>query len=163
MAMPEATGPAAPSTASPKTVAGKSALAFRTIAEVARDLDLPTHVLRFWETKFPQIRPVKRRGGRRYYRPEDVALIKRIRVLLHNEGYTIRGVQKLLREGGGAVDEPLAPAPPLAETRPTIEHGRAEASTAFEETETRDWRRQLAAIIDDLQRLRDRLAREEGS
>ena len=79
---------------------GKSAAAFRTISEVADELDVPQHVLRFWETKFPQIKPLKRGGGRRYYRPEDVDLLGRIRVLLYQEGYTIRGVQRLLREGG---------------------------------------------------------------
>jgi DNA-binding transcriptional MerR regulator len=74
--------------------------AFRTIGEVAEDLDLPQHVLRFWETKFVQIKPVKRAGGRRYYRPEDVRLVAAIRVLLHSEGYTIKGVQRILREQG---------------------------------------------------------------
>lgn len=74
--------------------------AFRTIGEVAEELDLPQHVLRFWETKFPQIRPVKRAGGRRYYRPEDIQLVSAIRVLLYGEGYTIRGVQRLLKEQG---------------------------------------------------------------
>lgn len=83
---------------------GKSAAAFRTISEVSRELDIPQHVLRFWETKFSQIKPLKRGGGRRYYRPEDIELLRRIRDLLHGEGYTIKGVQKLLREGGvGAV------------------------------------------------------------
>jgi DNA-binding transcriptional MerR regulator len=74
--------------------------AFRTIGEVAEELDLPQHVLRFWETRFNQIRPVKRAGGRRYYRPEDVRLVAAIRVLLYSEGYTIRGVQRLLKEQG---------------------------------------------------------------
>ncbi|MGO8740715.1 MerR family transcriptional regulator [Rhodoblastus sp.] len=74
--------------------------AFRTIGEVAEELDLPQHVLRFWETKFSQIRPVKRAGGRRYYRPDDVQLVAAIRVLLYSEGYTIRGVQRLLKEQG---------------------------------------------------------------
>lgn len=78
---------------------GKSPEAFRTISEVAFELELPQHVLRFWETKFPQVKPLKRGGGRRYYRPEDVQLLKRIRSLLHEEGYTIKGVQKLLRQG----------------------------------------------------------------
>lgn len=78
----------------------KAGAAFRTIGEVADQLDLPQHVLRFWEKKFHQIRPVKRNGGRRYYRTEDIALLGEIRVLLHDQGYTIRGVQKLLREGG---------------------------------------------------------------
>jgi resuscitation-promoting factor RpfA len=74
--------------------------AFRTISEVAESLDIPAHVLRFWESRFPQIRPVKRAGGRRYYRPSDVALLGGIRRLLHDEGMTIRGVQKVLREQG---------------------------------------------------------------
>ncbi len=78
----------------------KSATAFRTISEVATELDLPQHVLRFWESKLPQIRPMKRGGGRRYYRPEDIVLLRRIRFLLYEDGYTIRGVQKLLRENG---------------------------------------------------------------
>jgi len=78
----------------------KSESAFRTISEVAEDLDVPQHVLRFWESKFPQVKPLKRGGGRRYYRPEDIALLRRIRDLLYSEGYTIKGVQKLLREGG---------------------------------------------------------------
>jgi DNA-binding transcriptional MerR regulator len=78
----------------------KSSEAFRTITEVAENLDLPQHVLRFWETRFTQIKPLKRAGGRRYYRPEDVQLITAIRRLLYDEGFTIRGVQRLLREKG---------------------------------------------------------------
>jgi DNA-binding transcriptional MerR regulator len=78
----------------------KSPDAFRTISEVAADLDLPQHVLRFWETRFVQIRPLKRGGGRRYYRPDDVELLKGIRHLLYGEGYTIRGVQRILKEQG---------------------------------------------------------------
>ena len=78
----------------------KSSYAFKTISEVARVLDVPQHVLRFWETKFSQIKPMKRAGGRRYYRPQDVDLLMAIRELLHAEGYTIRGVQKLIREKG---------------------------------------------------------------
>lgn len=74
--------------------------AFRTISEVADELDVPQHVLRFWESRFPQIRPMKRAGGRRYYRPEDVDLLRGIRHLLYGEGYTIRGVQRILREQG---------------------------------------------------------------
>jgi DNA-binding transcriptional MerR regulator len=76
----------------------KSDAAFRTISEVSEDLDVPQHVLRFWESKFTQIKPLKRGGGRRYYRPEDLQLLKRIRDLLYKDGYTIRGVQKLLRD-----------------------------------------------------------------
>ena len=78
---------------------GKSASAFRTIGEVSLELDLPQHVLRFWESKFNRLRPMKRGGGRRYYRPEDIELLKRIKQLLYEDGYTIKGVQKLLREG----------------------------------------------------------------
>jgi resuscitation-promoting factor RpfA len=89
----------------------KSPDAFRTISEVADHLDTPAHVLRFWESRFPQIKPVKRAGGRRYYRPTDVALLEGIKRLLHDEGLTIRGVQKILREQGikhvaGLVEEP---------------------------------------------------------
>ncbi|WP_421724075.1 MerR family transcriptional regulator [Bauldia sp.] len=76
----------------------KSPDAFRTISEVADDLDLPQHVLRFWETRFSQIKPMKRGGGRRYYRPDDVDLLRGIKLLLYGEGYTIRGVQRILRE-----------------------------------------------------------------
>lgn len=82
------------------TMAEKAPDAFRTISEVADDLDLPQHVLRFWETRFNQIRPMKRGGGRRYYRPQDVDLIRGIRHLLYDEGYTIKGVQKILKESG---------------------------------------------------------------
>ena len=78
----------------------KAADAFRTISEVADDLDVPKHVLRFWENRFPQIKPMKRGGGRRYYRPADMELLRGIQHLLHNEGYTIKGVQKILREQG---------------------------------------------------------------
>jgi DNA-binding transcriptional MerR regulator len=125
--------------------AGKSAGAFRTISEVADELEVPSHVLRFWETKFSQIRPLKRGGGRRYYRPEDVDLLRRIRELLYRDGYTIKGVQRLLRERNGrplpAEDgdatearavPPPAPAPvepePPAEKRP-----RASLATLLEE------------------------------
>jgi DNA-binding transcriptional MerR regulator len=88
--------------------------AFRTISEVADDLDIPAHVLRFWETRFAQIKPMKRSGGRRYYRPDDVDLLRGIRRLLYGEGYTIRGVQRILREHGikavqGLVDASAIP------------------------------------------------------
>tara|TARA_B100001093_G_scaffold467218_1_gene486246 strand:- start:150 stop:578 length:429 start_codon:yes stop_codon:yes gene_type:complete len=78
----------------------KSPEAFRTISEVSKDLSLPQHVLRFWETKFVQIKPIKRGGGRRYYRPEDIKLLRGIKSLLYNDGYTIRGVQKVIKEAG---------------------------------------------------------------
>ena len=81
-------------------MSSKSPEAFRTISEVSKDLSLPQHVLRFWETKFAQIKPIKRGGGRRYYRPEDVMLLKGIKSLLYNDGYTIRGVQKVIKENG---------------------------------------------------------------
>ncbi|HEY4343175.1 MAG TPA: MerR family transcriptional regulator [Parvibaculum sp.] len=95
----------------------KSPDAFRTISEVATELDVPQHVLRFWESKFNQIRPLKRGGGRRYYRPEDVDLLRGVRTLLYNDGYTIKGVQKVFREQGvkfvtetgkGTIDASLA-------------------------------------------------------
>lgn len=96
---------------------GKSPDAYRTIGEASQAIGVPQHVLRFWETRFSQVRPIKRAGNRRYYRPGDIALLKRIRQLLHEEGYSIRGVQKLLRaEGakaviaGGATDRVDAPA-----------------------------------------------------
>ena len=81
-------------------MSSKSPEAFRTISEVSKDLSLPQHVLRFWETQFVQIKPIKRGGGRRYYRPEDVKLLKGIKSLLYNDGYTIRGVQKVIKENG---------------------------------------------------------------
>jgi DNA-binding transcriptional MerR regulator len=84
----------------------KSESAFRTISEVSEDLDVPQHVLRFWESKFTQIKPLKRGGGRRYYRPEDVQLLGHIRNLLYKDGYTIRGVQKLLRDSGSSKPKP---------------------------------------------------------
>jgi DNA-binding transcriptional MerR regulator len=102
----------------------KSPDAFRTISEAAEELDLPQHVLRFWETRFAQIKPMKRGGGRRYYRPADVDLLKGIRHLLYDKGYTIRGVQRILREEGvphavaigrGEIDAgPQVPEPPAA-------------------------------------------------
>jgi len=113
--------------------AGKSAAAFRTISEVAHELDVPQHVLRFWESKFAPIRPLKRGGGRRYYRPEDVDLLRRIRVLLYTEGYTIKGVQRLLREGPGKINAANA-GPPIPMER-----------------------KDLRALVDELAGLRDLL------
>lgn len=101
---------------------GKSAEAFRTISEVAIELDVPQHVLRFWESRFTQIKPVKRAGGRRYYRPDDIDLLKGIRGLLYNDGFTIKGVQKVLKDRGlrhvaeiGRGGTPAAPAPVVIE------------------------------------------------
>jgi DNA-binding transcriptional MerR regulator len=108
----------------------KGASAFRTIGEVADDLDLPAHVLRFWESKFAQLKPLKRRGGRRYYRPEDIVLLRRIRQCLYQDGYTIRGVQKLLgvSSGGRGAKPDSADAPSLfpleAGTDPPMEAGQ---------------------------------------
>jgi DNA-binding transcriptional MerR regulator len=125
--------------------ASKRAAVFRTIGEVAEDLDLPAHVLRFWESKFPQLKPLKRGGGRRYYRPEDIALLSRIRQCLYHEGYTIRGVQKLLVEGslgapagtGGDAAEPslfpLGPPPPRQAPRPARSARRAVQPPPVEE------------------------------
>src|SRR6202047_2497364 len=89
----------------------KSPAAFRKISEVAEDLEVPQHVLRFWESKFLQVKPLKRGGGRRYYRPEDVVLLRRIRQCLYHEGYTIKGVQRLLREGALKIAAAAGPKP----------------------------------------------------
>jgi len=95
--------------------AKKAPNAFRTISEVADELHIPQHVLRFWETRFPQVKPLKRGGGRRYYRPDDIALLRGISDLLYIQGYTIKGVQRLLREGGGRLSDDIPP--PSAEER----------------------------------------------
>jgi DNA-binding transcriptional MerR regulator len=93
--------------------------AFRTISEVADDLDLPQHVLRFWESRFPQIKPMKRGGGRRYYRPEDIDLLRGIRHLLYGEGYTIRGVQRILKEQGLRTVQSFGQGRPVALPEPS--------------------------------------------
>jgi DNA-binding transcriptional MerR regulator len=106
--------------------------AFRTISEVADEIDVPQHVLRFWESRFSHIRPMKRGGGRRYYRPDDVDLLRGIRHLLYGEGYTIRGVQRILREHGGAFVQNVwrvgaePPPPPLEEDAQDAVSGSAE-------------------------------------
>jgi len=109
--------------AGPRARLKKAPNAFRTISEVADDLHIPQHVLRFWETKFPQVKPLKRGGGRRYYRPDDIVLLRRIADLLYTQGYTIKGVQRLLREGGGQLSDDIPP--PTAE-----ESAAAEAEQA---------------------------------
>jgi len=111
---------------------GKGRDAFRTISEVAEQLDLPQHVLRFWESKFSQIKPLKRGGNRRYYRPDDVTLLTAIKKLLHNDGYTIRGVQKLFKAQGVKATIDLA----LDEEAPSILHAieEREASVSTEDT-----------------------------
>ena len=113
--MPDLFGP--PPRAPSARRAPKSAEAFRTISEVADELEVPQHVLRFWESKFPQVRPLKRAGGRRYYRPDDVVLLRRIRQCLYDQGYTIKGVQKLLREGALKADDPPRPSTQTASPR----------------------------------------------
>ena len=100
-----------------KAKSKKAPTAFRTISEVADDLHIPQHVLRFWETKFSQVKPLKRGGGRRYYRPDDITLLRRISHLLYTQGYTIKGVQRLLREGGGRLADDIPP--PLVDERDT--------------------------------------------
>jgi DNA-binding transcriptional MerR regulator len=96
----------------------KAAGAFRTIGEVSRDTGLPQHILRYWETRFAQLRPLQRSGRRRYYRPDDIALVNRINALLNQEGYTIRGVQKLLASEGRAA-APVASGPPSSSAAST--------------------------------------------
>jgi DNA-binding transcriptional MerR regulator len=127
---------------------GKSAAAFRTISEVAEDLDVPAHVLRFWETKFPSVKPLKRGGGRRYYRPEDIDLLRGIRELLYGDGYTIKGVQKLLKESGGKLPPRLDTLPDPA---PEIDPGQYELDLAPTE------RAELARVLEELKLLRTRL------
>ena len=139
----------------------KSPDAFRTISEVAADLDVPQHVLRFWESKFNQIRPLKRGGGRRYYRPEDVDLLCGVRTLLYNDGYTIKGVQKVFREQGvkfvaetgrGTVDASLAE---LA--REAVQRSEQEERDAPSRPVSAGGRARLQAILDDLVSLKDEI------
>jgi DNA-binding transcriptional MerR regulator len=124
--------------------------AFRTISEVADDLDLPQHVLRFWETRFRDIKPMKRGGGRRYYRPDDVDLLRGIRHLLYGEGYTIRGVQRILREQGAkfvqAVWQEGAPQPPHG-AREDEEFAEEAASAAEMLEEESGLRGRLSSLI----------------
>ena len=151
--------------AGPNTVSrrqGKSEGAFRTISEVATDLDLPQHVLRFWESKFIQIRPLKRGGGRRYYRPEDVVLLRRIRRLLYEDGYTIRGVQKLLKQNGGKLlDGDGAEVVPSAFSPAVVAPGASPLAVAVAAEKggvDPQWRRaELKALLSELEILRDRL------
>lgn len=126
---------------------GKSAAAFRTISEVSGELDVPQHVLRFWETKFSQVRPLKRAGGRRYYRPEDIALLRRIRDLLYAEGYTIKGVQRLLRDGAGSLEASAAEA---AES-PDPNGGQPPAALSG------DQRHELESVVRELKAIRSLL------
>lgn len=132
----------------------KAATAFRTISEVAEELDVAQHVLRFWESRFPIVRPVKRGGGRRYYRPEDVEILRRIRKLLYEEGYTIKGAQKALRgmRGGAAASEQA----------PTSGARRGEERPSVGLQLGGEARRRLTAIRDELQELRDLVRRAAG-
>jgi DNA-binding transcriptional MerR regulator len=104
--------------------------AFRTISEVADDLDLPQHVLRFWESRFPQIKPMKRGGGRRYYRPEDIDLLRGIRHLLYGEGYTIRGVQRILKEQGLRTVQSVGQGRPVSLPEPAPEDAAIDEAEA---------------------------------
>lgn len=134
--------------------ARKSAAAFRTISEVAGELEVPQHVLRFWETKFTQIRPLKRGGGRRYYRPEDVELLRTIRGLLYDDGYTIRGVQKLLREG---TRKPAVKAEKAAKPTATKTVKPSRESTLVSVD-----RRKLKSVLSELKRLKVLLDQYSG-
>ena len=130
--------------------------AFRTISEAADELSVPQHVLRFWETKFAFIRPMKRAGGRRFYRPQDILVLAEVRRLLHEEGYTIKGVQKLLREGalkgdGRAVAS--APAAPRVERRPAAAAAAAAQPDGLRDVLV-DLRKELVALRDALTKLR---------
>jgi DNA-binding transcriptional MerR regulator len=151
--------------------AEKSPKAFRTISEAAGDLELPQHVLRFWESRFPQLKPVKRAGGRRYYRPEDIDLLRGICALLYSDGLTIKGVQKILKDRGvrhvaeigrGARFSPTAPLPPMPRPVPV------QQSLTMRPIETVDMfserpllaereRVKLEMLLAELQRLKQRL------
>ena len=109
----------------------KSEHAFRTIGELASDLGVPQHILRYWETRFPQLKPLQRAGNRRYYRPDDVALARRIHKLLNQDGYTIRGVQQLLKSGGGAPSEAEGGEPPALPSPPPADHAKSFPAAAL--------------------------------
>ena len=121
----------------------KSEHAFRTIGELATELGVPQHILRYWETRFPQLRPLQRAGNRRYYRPDDVALARRIHRLLNQDGYTIRGVQQLLSKGGGAAANEAA----VAATGPTP----ANQQDPFPAEALRALRRSLVEALEETQ------------
>jgi len=133
---------AAPARSSQSAAPGKSAEAFRTISEVSQELDLPQHVLRFWETRFAQLKPMKRNGGRRLYRPDHIALLRGIKALLYDDGMTIKGAQKVLREQG---------------SKAVIARGRADAELTFRSPKER----LPEDITDRLHALRSRLGLSE--
>jgi len=140
--------------------AGKSDTAFRTISEVAKELDLPQHVLRFWETRFSQLKPLKRGGGRRYYRPEDMQFLKRIRDLLYMDGYTIKGVQKLLRESGGIrafVEDTKSDSPASVNSEPAVTPPGRPVSSAETVIANDPLRPAIMSAISELRTLRDAL------
>ncbi len=139
---------------------GKSASAYRTISEVSEELSVPQHVLRFWETKFSQVRPLKRGGGRRYYRPEDIDLLRQIQKLLYEDGYTIKGVQRLLREGRArtAVPKPASNPP---ERRPApVPEVAAEAEAAGGESLPEPLKDELRSLLNELRQLRAALSNQ---
>jgi len=142
----------------------KSPSAFRTISEVANDLSVPQHVLRFWESKFQQIRPLKRGGGRRYYRPEDIVLIGSIKDLLYNQGFTIRGVQKLLKENSrfpsarSMVPDPQVPVSMAASLSLSTLQSQAKP---VPQSLSPEKRRELQAVLGELKALRE-LLRQSG-
>jgi DNA-binding transcriptional MerR regulator len=147
--MSETLFPDLPATASgePGLRAQKSSTAFRTISEVADDLDVAQHVLRFWESKFVQVRPLKRGGGRRYYRPEDIDLLRQIRSLLYDEGYTIKGAQKLLRARrarSGQAEEPQASSAPAP--RPAVPRAAPRGASPEMKRRLGSLRRELVEI-----------------
>jgi DNA-binding transcriptional MerR regulator len=142
-----------PKTSSFHNTETKSPSAFRTISEVATDLSVPQHVLRFWESKFQQIRPLKRGGGRRYYRPEDIQVISNIKDLLYNQGFTIRGVQKLLKESSrGSISHA-----PVTELQAPLVTSAQQAPRGL----STEKRREVEGVLAELKSLRD-LLRKTG-
>lgn len=149
---------------SARSAEAKAPNAFRTISEVAANLDVPQHVLRFWESKFQQVRPLKRGGGRRYYRPEDVALLSNIKELLYNQGFTIRGVQKLLKETGrtGIVRPSVLRAATAPTAAPTVSQVVAATTLAKPSAVlTPAVKREMENILIELKTMRD-LLRQSG-
>ena len=126
----------------------KSDDAYKTISEVAGDLEVPQHVLRFWETHFPQVKPSRMRGSRRYYRPEDIELLKKIKILLYSQGYTIKGAKKLIREGKLAADsvDPAAAATPRPAAQ-TPQKKSTKPDVRFLVSELRILKTMLAALV----------------
>ena len=146
----------------------KAPEAFRTISEVATELEVPKHVLRFWEAKFIHLKPMKRGGGRRYYRPEDVALLRGIRLLLYNEGYTIRGVQKILKQhgpryvmdyrraSGGVGEETISRPPAIPDIAAETAQGGASLARNLGEARTPKLdKAALIALLDEIEICRD--------